>query len=149
MSKEERKVVTAGLVEQLEERRETKAVARHNNSISAFHDVRVTLDSVKTEVSDSININSTILTLSTLQLAMLNERTGIDAMLFAVRSDPSQFNAPYSYATSERIANFVNISTKTPIMDYAVRLEGYCLSGIDGTYLHSCIMNMCYYIVFK
>ena len=51
MTNQEKHVATADKVRELEERRENRLEAVHNNNIAACHDARVTLANIKIEVS--------------------------------------------------------------------------------------------------
>ena len=51
MTEEEKHSVTSQKVRELEERRENRLEAVHNNNIAACHDARVTLKNIKIEVS--------------------------------------------------------------------------------------------------
>lgn len=53
MSQQEKIDATEGLMEDLEDHRNNKALASHNVPINAFHDIRATLDSVTQTVRRS------------------------------------------------------------------------------------------------
>ncbi|KAI9069497.1 hypothetical protein FKP32DRAFT_1553814, partial [Trametes sanguinea] len=114
MSDEEKASVSEDLVKDLDEQKEMKALAVQSVPISAFHDVRATLESVFEE------------------LRRLHARTGIEIGLFAVRSGRHQFTPPMVFATSSHVHDFFQISLGTPMDDVACSLEAYCLSGVSG-----------------
>lgn len=51
LSPEQRKAITAEPVQQLEEQRESRKLAAHSVPLNSFHDVRSTIQSIKTQVS--------------------------------------------------------------------------------------------------
>jgi len=60
MSKEEQKEAVAEGVKELEALQEAKAKAQFNTQIEAFHDARATLQHIKTEVSYTFSIVSSL-----------------------------------------------------------------------------------------
>ncbi|KAI9059665.1 hypothetical protein FKP32DRAFT_1606017 [Trametes sanguinea] len=114
LSDEEKIAVTEDLVKELDEQKEMKALAVQSVPISAFHDVRATLDSVFEE------------------LRRLHARTGVEIGLAAVRSARHQFTPPMIFATSSHVHDFFQISLGTSMDDVACSLEAYCLSGVSG-----------------
>jgi hypothetical protein len=60
MSKEERIAMTSESLKLLEEYRENKSSAHHNNNASAFQDAQLTLTSIKKEVKFTCRAFSTI-----------------------------------------------------------------------------------------
>ncbi|KAK7464096.1 hypothetical protein VKT23_006257 [Stygiomarasmius scandens] len=114
LSAEEKKSSTEEVLKELEANRENKELASHNVAISAYHDTRTTLEDVK------------------LALQRLNARTGVEAVILCVRSNTDHFNPPEAWVTSDHISTFFNSAFKTTPIDIANRLEGYCISGIEG-----------------
>ncbi|KAH0828644.1 hypothetical protein J3R83DRAFT_2997, partial [Lanmaoa asiatica] len=64
----------------------------------------------------------------------LNTRTGTQSILIAVRSDLDHYTRPFVYVSEDRVADFFQLSLKTPPTDIAARLEAYCLSGVQGIF---------------
>ncbi|OBZ76475.1 hypothetical protein A0H81_02991 [Grifola frondosa] len=114
MTKEEQIAATDDYIVEISDQRETKALAKHNVPLNAFHDVRATLASVQRE------------------LEMLSERSGIEIVLLAARSNHEQFNQPFAFVSSQRVSDFFNLLFKTPVLDVVIRLEAYCISGVEG-----------------
>ncbi|KAK7447344.1 hypothetical protein VKT23_014054 [Stygiomarasmius scandens] len=114
LSEEEQKAITKDSLMALESNRENRALASHNSSLSAFHDVRTTMEDAK------------------LMLQRLNARTGVESAIFTVRSNSEHFNPPEAWVTSERVASFFELGYKETPHAMATRLEGYCISGVEG-----------------
>ncbi|KAG2029493.1 hypothetical protein BDR03DRAFT_880613, partial [Suillus americanus] len=114
MSQQEKIDVTKDLMEDLEEHRNNKSLTSHNVPISAFHDIRATLDSV------------------TQTLANLSARTGCHTALITVRRDLDHYNRPYVYLSDDRVGDFFQLTLKETPSNFATRLEGYCTSGVTG-----------------
>ncbi|KAJ8456300.1 hypothetical protein ONZ45_g18775 [Pleurotus djamor] len=114
MSAEERLNATDDALKDLSEHREMKLLAPHNVPISAFHDTRANLETI------------------THDLAALHSRTGCEAFLTVVRSSSDHYNEPFVFYTSPRVADFINLAYKHTGADFALRLEGYCISGVSG-----------------
>ncbi|KAG1869943.1 hypothetical protein F4604DRAFT_1583844 [Suillus subluteus] len=112
MSQQEKIDATEGLMEDLEDHRNNKALASHNIPINAFHDIRATLDSV------------------TQTLATLSARTGCHTALITVRGDLDHYNRPYVYLSDDRVGDFFQLALKETPSNFATRLEGYCTSGL-------------------
>ncbi|KAG1836873.1 hypothetical protein DFJ58DRAFT_734671 [Suillus subalutaceus] len=114
MSQQEKIDATEGLMEDLEDHRNNKALASHNVPINAFHDIRATLDS------------------ATQMLATLSARTGCHTALITVRGDLDHYNRPYVYLSDDRVGDFFQLALKETPSNFATRLEGYCTSGVTG-----------------
>ncbi|KAG2367255.1 hypothetical protein BDR07DRAFT_1373058 [Suillus spraguei] len=118
MSQQEKIDVTKDLMEDLEEHRNNKSLTSHNVPISAFHDIRATLDSV------------------TQTLANLSMRTGCHTALITVRGDLDHYNRhynhPYIYLSDDRVRDFFQLALKETPSNFATCLEGYCTSGVTG-----------------
>ncbi|KAH0833452.1 hypothetical protein J3R83DRAFT_12571 [Lanmaoa asiatica] len=111
---EEQKIAgTSSAMQELEEFRSNKSFAINNIPMNAFHDTRKALSSI------------------TDQLSALNTRTGTQSILIAVRSDLDHYTRPFVYVSEDRVADFFQLSLKTPPTDIAARLEAYCLSGVQ------------------
>ncbi|THU88292.1 hypothetical protein K435DRAFT_607629, partial [Dendrothele bispora CBS 962.96] len=114
MSNEEQQEATSSTLKELEDSRDNRELAHHNSSISAFHDVRTTIEDAK------------------LLLQRLNSRTGVESMLVVVRSNSEHFNPPEAWVTSERVGSFCELAFKQTPHAIALCLEGYCISGVEG-----------------
>ncbi|KAK7685836.1 hypothetical protein QCA50_011182 [Cerrena zonata] len=114
MSVEERNAFTDARVQEMTEAREVKDVMKHDSTISAFHDVRTSLLTMENMVKD------------------LYLRTGLEVLLFAVRSDQEQYNRPFVLSTSEKGTDFFNTCFNQLPSAWVTRFESYCLLGIEG-----------------
>ncbi|KAK7435758.1 hypothetical protein VKT23_019455 [Stygiomarasmius scandens] len=114
LTDDEKIVVTADELCQLEENRENRELAGHNSSISAFHNVQTSLEDAK------------------LLAQRLNARTGAETIIITVRSNSEHFNPPEAYVTSDRVADFFTMAFKQTPVQIASHLEGYCIAGIEG-----------------
>jgi hypothetical protein len=66
------------------------------------------------------------------QLNSLHARTGIEVAMFAVRSNSDHYNPAEVFYTSDRIADFFQLSVGHTVQDIATRMEAYCISGVEG-----------------
>ncbi|KAJ3720929.1 hypothetical protein C8R42DRAFT_551517, partial [Lentinula raphanica] len=114
MSKDEQIEATRDHIEVLHKNRLNREVGRHNASLAAFHDTRLTLD----DCEDALT-----------RLAM---RTGDQSFLLTVRSDSGHFNQPRVFVTSDRVTEFFALAFKLRPEELSKRMEGYMLSGIEG-----------------
>ncbi|KAG2115298.1 uncharacterized protein F5147DRAFT_769755 [Suillus discolor] len=105
MSPQEKIDATKDLMEDLEEHRNNKSLKSHNVPISAFYDIRATLDS----------------------LANLSARTGCHTALITVRGDLDHYNRPYVYLSDDHVGDFFQLALKETPSNFATRLEGYCV----------------------
>ncbi|RDX47633.1 hypothetical protein OH76DRAFT_1325377, partial [Lentinus brumalis] len=113
MTPEEKAEAVEGPREALQEDRETRATARHNSNIAAFHDSQTTLAGVHED------------------LRRLRARTGMEMALVAVRSEQEHLQEPSTFTTSDKMDEYLNLSYNTGIDEIAMRYESYVLSGID------------------
>ncbi len=67
------------------------------------------------------------------QLEFLHGRTDTDVLLIAVRSNLEHHNQPFVFYSSERVASFWETITKKTVEDLALQMEGFCISGVEGT----------------
>ncbi len=58
-----------------------------------------------------------------------------------MRANHDDYNPPFVFYTGDGIANFFELVTKNTIQDFAVKLEAYCISGVDGTYIASSLLE--------
>ncbi|KAG1736612.1 uncharacterized protein EDB91DRAFT_1249918 [Suillus paluster] len=65
------------------------------------------------------------------KLAALNARTGMKIIMLAVHSDVDHFNQPHVFHT-ERAHDFFTACLKSLVHDFAFRLEGFCVAGVQG-----------------
>ncbi|THU95266.1 hypothetical protein K435DRAFT_666810, partial [Dendrothele bispora CBS 962.96] len=99
---------------ELESNRVNRELASHNSSLSAFHDTRTTMEDAK------------------LMMQRLNAPTGCEALIITVRSNSEHFNPPEAWITSEHVSSFFEMAFKQTPHSIASRLEGYCISGVEG-----------------
>lgn len=141
MSESEQIAFTEERVRAMEEDREVEALGTHTTENSSFHDVRTTIDNVENQVSltlayvrDCIN--------STLKMQDLYVRTGTEVLAFMVRPNAKAFNQPYVMESSPRIGQFFHSTLGMLPSEFVVRLEGFCVSGKDGSYrpISHCIL---------
>ncbi|KAI0676302.1 hypothetical protein C8Q78DRAFT_1141482 [Trametes maxima] len=114
MSKEEQVASTEDTLQALRERHEDHKRGTHTVPIQAFHDARATVATVKQELED------------------LHARTDIEAILLIARSDTSSYVQPLAFATSKRLTEFVHAATKSSLTEFALKMEGFCVSGMKG-----------------
>ncbi|KAH9931190.1 hypothetical protein B0H21DRAFT_699888 [Amylocystis lapponica] len=114
MSKAQRVAETDETLLELKERREKKTFSMQQVPLSAFNDARTTLAAVENE------------------LTALHSRTGTEAILFAVRSKTEHYNKPYVFCSNARMSEFMEVVTKASVQDLALRMEGYCVAGVQG-----------------
>ena len=62
----------------------------------------------------------------------MKQRTGIEAVVFATRTCTDSFVRPYYHTTGDLPDQFFETVFNRPISDMALKLEAYCLSGVDG-----------------
>jgi hypothetical protein len=65
----------------------------------------------------------------------LHSYMGTEFLLVAVCPDSNQYLRPYIFTSSDWVSEFFSLSLQHSLSDVAMRLEAYCLSGIDGKYL--------------
>ncbi|KAI0681683.1 hypothetical protein BC835DRAFT_1252066, partial [Cytidiella melzeri] len=115
MSKEEQAEATEDELVRLAEVKDMKKTAVHHVSLNAFHDARATLASVQG------------------QMEALHNRTGLEILLVAVRSDSQSVVVPQVWTTGDRVDEFFQLTNNMSIADFAGKLECFCLSGMQGT----------------
>ncbi len=130
MSKEEKIAATKDRLKEIEERKKTKQAPTPTVPIQAFNDARATIANVEYEVR--AEILHAALHLTPFQMKGAHTRTGLDFLLVAVKSGALDFNQPYVFYTHSRIAYFIKIVFKITILEFAKKLEGFCISGIEG-----------------
>ncbi|KAJ2968182.1 hypothetical protein NUW54_g13294 [Trametes sanguinea] len=107
MTPDEQEAATEDALKELQERKEDLTTGTHTVPLQAFHDARATLEN-------------------------MHARTGVEALLFVCRSETSSYVQPYAFHTNKRLADFVHVVSKSTMSDFALRMEGYCVSGIEG-----------------
>ncbi|OBZ72319.1 hypothetical protein A0H81_07734 [Grifola frondosa] len=112
MSKEEHEALMEDGVKNMANHRKMRAFVPHNTLLSAYHDAHVTLNDVEHE------------------LTVLNSCTDMDVLLFTVRSNAQHYNKPYIFCSNHHLAEFVKLVTKASVQELALKMEGYCISGI-------------------
>ncbi|KAG1797154.1 hypothetical protein EV424DRAFT_1333583, partial [Suillus variegatus] len=129
MNKEECSDATDNLMQSLGDQREMKDLALHNVPLNAFQDGRKTLDSIDRELS------------------ALNARTGMEILLFAVRSDVEHFNQPHIFQTSHASA-FFDACLGTSVGNIALHLEGFSIAGVQEETAAPVKISRMYYVNF-
>ena len=66
------------------------------------------------------------------QLEELHGRTNNEFLLIAVRTRIEDLNPPYVFYSGERVADCMKTLTKHSVQDVAVKMEAYCLRGLEG-----------------
>ncbi|KAI0686722.1 hypothetical protein BC835DRAFT_1420230 [Cytidiella melzeri] len=115
MSKDEQVAATDDELVRIAEVKEMKKTSAHSVPLNAFHDTRATLAS------------------TTSQLEALHNRTGLEMLLVAVRSDGQSVVCPQVWTTGDHVDEFFQLTNQMPITDFAGKLECYCLTGLQGT----------------
>ena len=133
MTPAEREVATRSAVGDLTARRESRQRGIHNVSLEAFNDANRTLSAIQREVRNLSTYHNTR-RLILLQLENLYERTGFELALLAVRASVDQYMSPYFFYTSDRLGQYFELLTKGSVADFAYRVEGWCVAGVDGEY---------------
>ncbi|THH13028.1 hypothetical protein EW146_g7145 [Bondarzewia mesenterica] len=126
MSQAEKEEATVGAVEELQEQREIKALSVHNTRLSAFHDACANLDAIEDE------------------LRALHVRTGMQIVMFAIKSTGDQYGCPRIFLTSKHLAEFFDLSLKSNVNDVTLRLKAYCVSGAQGKAAGIQVLRMYY-----
>ncbi|KAI0684180.1 hypothetical protein BC835DRAFT_1293734 [Cytidiella melzeri] len=110
LSKEEQAAATEDDLARITELREMKKTAAHSVPLNAFHDARATLSS----------------------LEALHNRTGLEMLLVAVRTDSQSVVCPQVWTTGDPVNEFFQLTNKISLSDFAGKFECYCLSGVQG-----------------
>lgn len=133
MSQEEKVEATKQYIIELEMARDSKKFVQHNTEKAAHEDAQMTLASIQVQVyplSGCLYAHS-----YRPKLEQLSLRTRVQVMLFAVRQATTQLTQPFVYASHPHLPHFVELTTKESVEAYAMRMDGYCISGVEGTCL--------------
>ncbi|KAK7689641.1 hypothetical protein QCA50_007434 [Cerrena zonata] len=114
MSEEERDKFTSPRVQEMKEAWEIRDTMKHDTTIAAFHDIRTTLLSLENQIKN------------------LYLRTGLEVLMFAVRSSDEHYNRPFVLSTSDKGTSFFQTCFNQLPSVWVTRFEAYCLLGIDG-----------------
>ncbi|KAK7683366.1 hypothetical protein QCA50_013628 [Cerrena zonata] len=114
MLAEEQEAATQEHLKRMAEDRDTRLTGENNSGIAVFHDAISTFRSLENQVQ------------------ALYVRTGVEVLMFAVRSSQEQWFRPYVMTTSDHAGNFFHTCFNQDTETYATRFEAYCLSGIEG-----------------
>lgn len=68
------------------------------------------------------------------QLQALSARTGVETLLIAVRTNSEFYNNPLIFYSNQHLADYLEMTTKTSVGNYVVRMEGFAISGVEGTF---------------
>lgn len=60
--------------------------------------------------------------------------TRTELLVFAVRSSPDDYMQPQVIMTSDRLGDFFQVITCKATTSFAMKLEAYCLMGLEGAY---------------
>ncbi|GBE88967.1 hypothetical protein SCP_1403750 [Sparassis crispa] len=118
LSHAEKVAATEDYLHELDKLRDMKATARHNMPLNAFQDARTALNSIQNE------------------LDALSQCTGTETLLFAVHSSTDQYNQPFVYHSNERLAQFFHMATKMDILTFAIKMEAFGISGVEGVVMN-------------
>ena len=70
--------------------------------------------------------------LTSRQLNDLHAQSGTEFVLMAVRPDNTQYLQPFVITSTDRVTEFFSMSLQHSLTDISMRLEAYCLTGIEG-----------------
>ncbi|KIP01436.1 hypothetical protein PHLGIDRAFT_17194 [Phlebiopsis gigantea 11061_1 CR5-6] len=113
MSVEDRIDATDALIEEMNDEREQRQYTPHNSAIGGFHDTRVTIGKVWTEVERWHN------------------RTSEHFIGISCRSEFDQYSRPQTFVTSAEIETFFQSRFKISVETLAKQLECHLLSGFE------------------
>ncbi|KAH9829420.1 uncharacterized protein C8Q71DRAFT_863192 [Rhodofomes roseus] len=114
MTSREKTEATKEYVKEIQAMRDTKTYASQNTQLGAFHDARRHIAAVIMELQN------------------VNARTGLHSVLITVRGEPDQWSKPHVFYTTEAIAEFFSMFTKSTLSQIATRLEAFLISGVAG-----------------
>lgn len=63
----------------------------------------------------------------------VHDRTGVEIYFAAVCAEHTAYNKPVIYYTSERVKSFIEMITNASLSENGIRMEAYCIGGVDGT----------------
>jgi hypothetical protein len=70
--------------------------------------------------------------LTSRKLQNLHARSGTEFVLIAVRPDNEHYLHPYVSTSTDRVSEFFSMSLQRSLTNVSMRLEAYCLTGIQG-----------------
>ncbi|KAI1787803.1 hypothetical protein LXA43DRAFT_1097890 [Ganoderma leucocontextum] len=114
MSEEEQIATTEECMKEIANRRSTRNCKAIMTPIQVFNDNHATTKSVEDE------------------LKALNVRTGRNTLLLMTSPGTMEFGQPYAFYTNEQIADFIMLLAKCTVPTLAIKMEGYCISGVQG-----------------
>lgn len=106
-----------------------------NVPINAFHDSRATIAHIQTTVRPSLTryiMRRTSDNVDICQVENLYHRTGTEFLIFAARTSHEDYMCPYMLSTSRRIEDFFQATMRQGPTEFALKLEAFCLTGLDG-----------------
>ncbi|KAF5311181.1 hypothetical protein D9611_013057 [Ephemerocybe angulata] len=112
MSHEEKEEAVRQYIMDYEEDLDDDTTPVKNVALSSFHDARATVEHIRNESK------------------ALYSRTGIHILFFAVRSRLDQYNKPYVFCTGNEFDKFFTAAFNSNLVDTAVRLEAFMISGV-------------------
>ena len=63
---------------------------------------------------------------------MLHSRTDTEVLIIAVWSNHSHYLWLHIFHTSDLLTDYFDLTIGKSMYDFALGLEGYCISGIEG-----------------
>ncbi|KZT06701.1 uncharacterized protein LAESUDRAFT_652866, partial [Laetiporus sulphureus 93-53] len=111
----------------------------------------MSLASIQHEICDlSLPVKIFVpLTFISWQLIALSEHTGMQMILFAMRSTPESYRSLHVFYTNDCLSDFIEFTMKSSVADFSARMDGYVLSGVDALikqklsksrFIHSALM---------
>ena len=138
MDLETKAAITDPLMEDLIVSREEADTKAKTAPVHILNDVSATMMKIKCEVrlKTGCGFHSDG---PFLQLDALHACTGFETIVFGVRLSADHYTPPMVHSTSPRIPAFFDLVVKKPVTDLATSLEAFCLSGVDGESIRSCL----------
>nr|VWO96544.1 N/A [Ganoderma boninense] len=114
MTKDEQIAATEERMQLIADRRSARQRKIPTAPIQIFHDTRATTQNIENE------------------LRALNARTGRNALLVMTSPHATDYGQPYVFHTSQRIVDFLMLTMRSTLPEFAMKMEGYILSGVQG-----------------
>ena len=62
--------------------------------------------------------------------------------MFAIRSNSDHYNPAEVFYTSDCLGDFFQLSVGHTVQDIVMRMEAYCISGVEGMASKPCLLSM-------
>ena len=135
LSMTEKESIAGPRTSQMQEDRNTKLTGTHTCMVKAFHDVSATLCRVENIVSLESHLPANPNPYrAKFQLRDLCTRTGLEVLMFAVRSDIDQYNRPSVVFSSARVKDFFKLCFNQLPNQWVLKLEAFSVAGLDGKF---------------